>query len=75
MAGVHAYDYIGVDFIESNNTDTAALTYGLVYVIDFVETAATWDCSLFGEDLNRWMNDLSASFAPENNPNNQEPSP
>lgn len=61
VAGVHSYDYM-TDFIESNQTDNEALAYGLVYIIDFSETAATWNCDNFGEDLNAWLNSLSGSF-------------
>lgn len=61
-----------MDFIDSNQTDNEALAYGLVYIIDFSETAATWNCDNFGEDLNNWLNELSGSFSAENDKNNTE---
>ena len=55
-----------MEFIDSNQTDNKALAFGLVYIIDFSETAATIDCSNFGEELNVWLDDISTSFDPSN---------
>jgi len=70
-SGVHAYDYM-TKFIDSEQTDNTALAYGLVYIVDFTETSATWNCDNFGEDLNEWLNTLGDSFSQDPNAKDEE---
>tara|TARA_B110000285_G_C14983467_1_gene542615 strand:- start:407 stop:775 length:369 start_codon:yes stop_codon:yes gene_type:complete len=64
VAGVHAADYMKT-YVDSNKTDNAALAYGLVYIVDLFETAATWDCDNFDEELNGYLNAVTGTFTGE----------